>query len=214
MHEVMRFQFNGRPFEFTKLDGEWWGNAAEAAEALNLSDRRKLLNLFKRHEDEFTDAETCVLDLRTQVGQARRTRLFSVDGLRLLAMFARTPKAKEFRRWLLGIARQLHAGARLVTADQLEQFATRIRSETSQEIGFLRDLVRQGHSREIALAGLARIEASNAARYLSAIAHSPEVRAAIQEARDAASGQNRLPFDFGVERTDGAGNGNGNGGAS
>jgi prophage antirepressor-like protein len=44
----------------------------------------------------------------------QKTRIFSLRGAHLLAMFARTKVAKEFRRWVLDILDALHRGGEYV----------------------------------------------------------------------------------------------------
>ena len=62
------------------------------------------------------------------------------------------------------------------------------------------------HGKFMALAGLADVQASNAGRLLSFLAHTPEAKRALEEFRDRKSGQSRLPFmedDFGLPSTGG-----------
>lgn len=61
--------------------------------------------LYTRHADEFTPAMTAVVTLPTE-GGPQETRIFSLRGCHLLAMFARTPVAKQFRRWVLDVIEQ------------------------------------------------------------------------------------------------------------
>lgn len=63
---------------------------------------RNIQKLFARHADEFTDSMTAVVKLPTAGGE-QDVRIFSLRGCHLLAMFARTPVAKEFRRWVLDV---------------------------------------------------------------------------------------------------------------
>lgn len=58
--------------------------------------------IFNRHKDEFTEQMSTVVSLTTQSG-SQNSRIFSLRGAHLIAMFARTPVAKEFRRWVLDI---------------------------------------------------------------------------------------------------------------
>ena len=60
--------------------------------------RTSIQKLFSRHTDEFSEADTCVVNLTTQ-GQGRECRLFSSTGCVLLSMFANTAQAKAFRAW-------------------------------------------------------------------------------------------------------------------
>lgn len=61
--------------------------------------------LYKAHADEFTQDMTCTSDLLVQ-GQKHKVRVFSLRGCHLLAMFSKTPVAKEFRRWVLDLIEQ------------------------------------------------------------------------------------------------------------
>ena len=58
----------------------------------------QISKLYTRHADEFTPAMTAVVTLPTE-GGPQETRIFSLRGCHLLAMFARTPVAKAFRKW-------------------------------------------------------------------------------------------------------------------
>lgn len=48
---------------------------------------------------------TAVITLASE-GGPQETRIFSLRGCHLLAMFARTPVAKAFRRWVLDVIEQ------------------------------------------------------------------------------------------------------------
>lgn len=63
---------------------------------------RQIQKLYQRHADEFTDAMTALVKLPSS-GGIQETRIFSLRGCHLLAMFARTKVAKEFRKWVLDI---------------------------------------------------------------------------------------------------------------
>ena len=65
----------------------------------------QISKLYTRHADEFTPAMTAVVTLPTE-GGPQETRIFSLRGCHLLAMFARTPVAKAFRRWVLDVIEQ------------------------------------------------------------------------------------------------------------
>jgi prophage antirepressor-like protein len=58
--------------------------------------------LYARNADEFTDAMTALVELDTNGGK-QQIRIFSLRGCHLLAMFARTKAAKEFRKWVLDV---------------------------------------------------------------------------------------------------------------
>lgn len=67
-----------------------------------------------RYKDEFTGSMTCTVKLTDQHGQMKKTRIFSLRGSHLVAMFARTEKAKAFRRWVLDILDAIHNGSEYV----------------------------------------------------------------------------------------------------
>ena len=86
--------------------------------------------LYTRHADEFTPAMTAVVTLPTE-GGPQETRIFSLRGCHLLAMFARTPVAKQFRRWVLDVLDKLAEEERAKTepVENPEQLSPAYRSE-------------------------------------------------------------------------------------
>lgn len=65
----------------------------------------QISKLYTRHADEFTPTMTAVVTLPTE-GGPQETRIFSLRGCYALAMFARTPIAKAFRKWCLDVIEQ------------------------------------------------------------------------------------------------------------
>jgi len=63
---------------------------------------RQVQKLYQRHADEFTSGMTSLIEMATSSGK-QNIRIFSLRGAHLLAMFARTQVAKEFRVWVLDI---------------------------------------------------------------------------------------------------------------
>lgn len=88
-------------------DGKIWFTADTLAGLLGYADKDKVLNLFYRHEDEFSPSMTTVAKMRVNgINNSLReidTRLFSPRGAHLIGMFARTKVAKELRVWLLDL---------------------------------------------------------------------------------------------------------------
>ena len=82
-----------------------WIRSSELAKALGYSDDRKVDVLYARHKDEFSNNMSVVLNLSTTDIPAM-TRIFSLRGCHLVAMLARTPIAKAFRRWVLDVIEQ------------------------------------------------------------------------------------------------------------
>ncbi len=85
----------------TEVPGTWL-TASQIGYALQYADDKAVQRIYSRHSDEFTDKMTGVVNLTTPSG-TQATRVFSLRGAHLIAMFARTPVAKEFRRWILDI---------------------------------------------------------------------------------------------------------------
>ena len=96
--------------------GTPWIRAVELARALGLSREDKVAQIYQRHADEFTSDMTQLIENaaepQNEVFQnlsAGRCRIFSLRGCHLVAMFARTPVAKAFRRWVLDVLDKLDA---------------------------------------------------------------------------------------------------------
>ena len=80
-----------------------WLTSSDLAKALEYSNSRAVTMLYNKYADEFTSGMTQVLEVSTTGNYRKRVRVFSLRGAHLIAMFARTPVAKEFRRWVLDI---------------------------------------------------------------------------------------------------------------
>ncbi len=80
-----------------------WLTSAEIATALQYKSAKSVTNLFNQNADEFTGGMTQVIESVTSGNYRKKVRVFSLRGAHLIAMFARTPVAKEFRRWVLDI---------------------------------------------------------------------------------------------------------------
>ncbi|WP_049101969.1 P22AR C-terminal domain-containing protein [Klebsiella oxytoca] len=94
--------FHKTSFAYMEMGGHIWLTAAEVGQALEYADDKAVQRIYSRHADEFTTQMTGVVKLTTPSGK-QESRVFSLRGAHLVAMFARTPKAKEFRRWVLDI---------------------------------------------------------------------------------------------------------------
>lgn len=85
-------------------NGQIWLTAAELARALGYARTDLVTRVYERNAEEFSDSMTVTVKL-TVTGSPCPTavRIFSLRGAHLIAMFARTPVAAEFRRWVLDI---------------------------------------------------------------------------------------------------------------
>ena len=92
--------FQNINFAYMEMAGQIWLTASEVGQALEYADDKAIHRIFNRHADEFTSQMTGVVKVTTPGGM-QDMRVFSLRGAHLIGMFARTPKAKEFRRWVL-----------------------------------------------------------------------------------------------------------------
>ena len=122
--------FNDVQFDVINQNQEPWVRSPQIAEALGYGQANRINDLYTRHADEFTPAMTAVVTLPTE-GGPQETRIFSLRGCHLLAMFARTPVAKQFRRWVLDVLDKLAEEERAKTepVENPEQLSPAYRSE-------------------------------------------------------------------------------------
>lgn len=95
--------FNGVVLMPLSLDGQLWFRSSELARALGYKDENSVRRIYERNADEFTDDMTQVIEILDTVNLTVRVRIFSLRGCHLLAMFAQTPVAKVFRKWVLDV---------------------------------------------------------------------------------------------------------------
>lgn len=94
--------FNEFTFSPVTRDNQPWFKSSELARALGYSSEKAVANIYRRNEDEFFNDMSVVINSST-TGIPVMTRIFSLRGCHLLAMFARTPVAKAFRKWVLDV---------------------------------------------------------------------------------------------------------------
>lgn len=88
-------------FNVVRYEQEIWLTSIELAQALGYKQENAISKIFNRKSDEFTLKMTRVVE-NPQLPNLGM-RIFSLRGCHLIAMFARTPVAKEFRKWVLDI---------------------------------------------------------------------------------------------------------------
>ena len=96
--------FQSVEFDVIPQNSQPWVRGYQIGTALGYGENAdvSIRKLYTRHAEEFTPAMTAVVTLPTE-GGPQETRIFSLRGCHLLAMFARTPVAKEFRKWCLDV---------------------------------------------------------------------------------------------------------------
>jgi len=96
--------FHSTQFDIIPHQGQPWLTAAQIAQALGYAREDAVSRIYTRNADEFTPSMTGTVKL-TVPGNPMSipVRIFSLRGAHLIAMFARTAMAKEFRRWVLDV---------------------------------------------------------------------------------------------------------------
>lgn len=114
-------------------DGERWLTISDIAAALYPYENKggaqseapfekRVRNLYARHAEEFSDSMTALIEVQT-AGGVQKTRVFSLRGAHLLGMFARSKRAKAFRRWVLDIIEQHRHDAGILTTEYHQALA-------------------------------------------------------------------------------------------
>ena len=104
----LALSFNDVTFNpVSQNDGQIWLTSTELAKALGYSRTDNISKIFDRNKDEFSSNMTLTVNLGVNGinGSTRQkaVRIFSLRGCHLLAMFAKTEVAKQFRKWVLDI---------------------------------------------------------------------------------------------------------------
>ncbi|HFG6257928.1 TPA: Bro-N domain-containing protein [Salmonella enterica subsp. diarizonae serovar 61:l,v:z35] len=98
--------FHNVTFNQVSHENQIWLTSSELAKALGYKKSDAVTQIYSRYHDEFTESMSTTLKMSV----VRKTgavdipvRVFSLRGAHLISMFANTPVAKEFRRWVLDI---------------------------------------------------------------------------------------------------------------
>ncbi|HDR1931832.1 TPA: hypothetical protein QB661_001657 [Pasteurella multocida] len=104
---MSKLTFQNTALAAIQRNNQTYISASDLAKALQYADVRAISKIYNRNEDEFTPDMTSVVKLTTKGfgngNSEKEVRIFSLRGAHLIAMFARTPIAKEFRKWVLDI---------------------------------------------------------------------------------------------------------------
>lgn len=103
MHTLTAAEFLGTPVSILDHAGRRWLTARDVGRCLGYAEAEaanSINRLYARHEDEFGPDDTGSVKLTgNPKGGNPNTRIFSHTGCILLAMFANTARAKDFRAW-------------------------------------------------------------------------------------------------------------------
>ena len=95
--------FHNTQFDVIDRNGQPWLGVTQIGLALEYANpETAITKLYNRNANEFTDKMTALVDMPTK-GGIQQVRIFSLRGAHMLAMFARTKVAKEFRHWALDV---------------------------------------------------------------------------------------------------------------
>lgn len=88
-----------------------WIRAVELAKALGFKREDQAAKIYRAHADEFTPDMAQLVEITDNADSAFpvKSLIFSLRGCHLVAMFARTPVSKAFRRWVLDVLDKLDA---------------------------------------------------------------------------------------------------------
>ena len=88
-------------------DNQIWITAVDLAKALGYKKADAVTQIFNRNEDEFSNSMSLTLKMSVNgINNSLRqksVRIFSLRGCHLVAMFAKTTVAKQFRKWVLDL---------------------------------------------------------------------------------------------------------------
>ena len=97
------FTFNDHQLRARYIDNQIWFESKDIATALNYSSSKSVTDLYNKYTNEFKPDMVTVVESTTVTNMPYKIRIFSLRGVHLIAMFARTPVAEEFRKWVLDI---------------------------------------------------------------------------------------------------------------
>lgn len=101
--------FNEITFSPVNRQNSLWIRAVELSKALGFKREDQAAKIYRAHADEFTSDMAQLVEIFDNADSAFpvKSLLLSLRGCHLLAMFARTPVAKEFRKWVLDVLDKL-----------------------------------------------------------------------------------------------------------
>lgn len=109
MNSVAKTDLTFQNFTFNPVteNGQVWLTSTEIAKVLGYSRTDAISKIYSRNQDEFSDRMTMTVNMTFNgINNSLRNktvRVYSLRGAHLIAMFASTPVAKQFRKWVLDI---------------------------------------------------------------------------------------------------------------
>ena len=91
-------KFNEHEIELIRHNGQDYMTLSQIGGALEVRANNGLSKIYNAHKSEFDEEMSCLV----KHGRTKQ-RIFNREGAWLIGMFARTPKAAEFRKWVLKV---------------------------------------------------------------------------------------------------------------
>lgn len=89
-------EFNNKQISVIEYDNQKWLSSVDIAKVLNFAKPNAVTKIYNNHKEEFEGGLSCL-------PKSGKQRIFNREGAWLIGMFARTPKAAEFRKWVLRV---------------------------------------------------------------------------------------------------------------
>ena len=100
-------KFGINPDDVIHEQGRYWMTAKEIGKALGYNDPANSMNrLCSRHKDEIEPYKGYI-QLTDHLGIPHETSIFNTDGMWLIALLAKTPKARKFRKFIVNMLKAL-----------------------------------------------------------------------------------------------------------
>lgn len=109
MNSVAKTNLTFQNFTFNPVteNGQVWLTSTEIAKVLGYSRTDAISKIYSRNQDEFSSTMSMTVNMTFNgINNSLRNkavRVYSLRGAHLIAMFASTPVAKQFRKWVLDI---------------------------------------------------------------------------------------------------------------
>ena len=114
-------EFEGQPVRLIRIDGVNYIPAEDLGKILGFSEpQASVFKIFGRHREEL-EAHSTTVKLTALDGKLRDIRVFTEIGAYLVAMFARTPRAREVRLWLARLPQLVRERGAEVLRDAVRQ---------------------------------------------------------------------------------------------
>lgn len=104
--QITQLDFAGTPVSMIRHDGDFWVPAEDIGVALGYPEPRKgVLKVYHRHQQELDMHTTCpkLGTVEGGVEKRRAVRCFNEEGVMIITMLSRQPRAAEFRAWAVQV---------------------------------------------------------------------------------------------------------------